>query len=183
MSPSSTRRPVTSVKSDPAVRRKVVGSHPSSWANTTFSMAARKKIGMQVPRSEPETVPKSIQVPRRFAARYPSGMPRPTAMSMAAKESSMVAGSRSASSVAMGRPLDNEDPKSRRTTRPRNSPYWVQTGSSRPREARSASRCCVVAFSGSSRFSGPPGRALNHANSSSESPKSATDNCRRRLTV
>jgi len=57
-------------------------------------MIARKKIGIEIPISEPTRLRWSKTPPYRFAAKKPSGRPMPTAKIIAAKASSIVAGKR-----------------------------------------------------------------------------------------
>ncbi len=67
--PSRTANPVTSVALMPVVSRPWLGNQPSSTEKIPRSSMARKKTGMQMPSSDPETEATSSQPPRRLAAR------------------------------------------------------------------------------------------------------------------
>ena len=56
--------------------RPTLGSQPSSTAKAHLRMIARKKIGIETPISETKRLAWSTELPWRFAATNPSGMPR-----------------------------------------------------------------------------------------------------------
>ena len=66
------------------------------------STGPSQKFGTEIPSSASVVAIRSIPVPARAAAIMPSGMAKTTAIAMAAKASSNVAGSRSAIALATG---------------------------------------------------------------------------------
>ena len=81
----------------------MLGSQPSRTEKMYLRMIARKKIGIEIPISEPTRLEWSNELPCRFAAKKPSGMPSTSAKIIAASASSTVAGKRSRISVVTGR--------------------------------------------------------------------------------
>ena len=87
----------------------------SQWSQTPKTYARsrpRKKIGIEMPRSESTVATLSNSEPWRFAAATPSGIPKPIATIIAATVSSTVAGKRVMKLVATDTRLVAEVPKS-----------------------------------------------------------------------
>ena len=72
----------------------MLGSQPSLTEKMYFRITARKKIGIEMPISEPTSDKWSNTDPYHFAARNPSGRPTPSAKIIATMASWRVAGKR-----------------------------------------------------------------------------------------
>ncbi len=105
--------------------RPTVGSRPQRTPKRYLRMIARKKIGIEIPISEPTRLRWSKSFPCLFAARKPRGMPSVPATSIAATASSNVAGNRCLISYQICRCEATEVPRSRCTTVFRYAQYWT----------------------------------------------------------
>ena len=79
-----------------------VGSQPSRTAKMYLRISARKKIGIEIPKSETPSETWSNSLPCFLAAKNPSGIPIRIEKSAAATDSSTVAGKRCPISVNTG---------------------------------------------------------------------------------
>ena len=97
----------------------VAGSSFSCPTKSTCRRSPSQKAGIEIPPIARKRIMPSSALPGRLAATTPSTMPTTTAISMAAKSSSRVAGSRVASSSSTGRFVASESPQSPVTSPPR----------------------------------------------------------------
>ena len=109
----------------------VAGNQPRCSEKTKISRRPSQKLGIDTPSSATTIAPTSSQELRPSAATRPSGTPRPIATSMLARASWAVLPTFSAISVATGRRLRIEVPRSPRRALPTKRPYCTRIGSSR----------------------------------------------------
>ena len=103
----------------PGGNRPKLGSSPPYTLKMTMSATPRKNHGMEKKTVAIARAAASIQVPVRAAASTPVPMPTTTITSVEATASSIVTGTVPSSSSVTLRPLENDCPRSPRTSPPR----------------------------------------------------------------
>ena len=113
------------------------GSQPSRTAKTIASSGPSQKFGIEIPTSASVIAAWSTHVPRKTAARMPSGIAK--TMAQQHRRERQLRGVRQllANLRRDRRVVRNDVPRSPRTTPPRNARYCVSSGRSRPSECRS----------------------------------------------
>ena len=135
------------------------GSQPRWTANSSMSMIPSQKCGTDRPESARTLAATAIGLPWRTAAMMPVGMPITSAIAIEQTASSTVTGSLAAMSCDTGILFRIDSPKSPRSTRPIQIPYWMGTGRSRWYFWRIAATATGSCSSPASATAGSPGRS------------------------
>ena len=151
----------------------VAGNQASRSEKAKIRRRPSQKLGIETPRSATTIEPTSSHEFRKRAASSPSGTPIATATAMLASASPPVLATFSPISVATGRRLRIEVPRSPRSAPATKRPYCWSRGSSR----WSCARICaiwsgVVTNSASMIFTGSPGTRNSMLKTASITPNS-----------
>ena len=159
----------------------VAGSQPRCSENTKISRNPSQKLGIATPsRATPIAATSSHEL-RPSAAISPSGTPRAIATTMLASASRPVLPRFSPISVATGRRLRMDIPRSPRRALPTKRPYCWSTGSSRWSWARiRATWSGVVTNSASMILTGSPGTRNSMLKTARVTPNRTGTTARRR---
>ncbi len=118
--------------------KSTAGAQLSQSETARISMAACQKTGMERLKRLTTRTTWSRAVFSRRAESMPRGTPTASATSMAARVSSTVTWRRLRIIWSTGSPVRQLVPRSPRSTPPIQRRYWTWTGTSRPKNARSA---------------------------------------------
>src|SRR6267142_6845993 len=150
----------------------VAGNHPRWRENVKISRSPSQKLGIATPSSATAIEATPSHELRPSADRRPSGMPSAIATAMLESASCAVLPTFSAISVATGRRLRIEVPRSPRAALPTKRPYCWRIGSSRWSCARMrAIWSGLVTNSASIIFTGSPGTRNSMLKTASVTPK------------
>jgi hypothetical protein len=121
------------------VARPDEGSQPRPIAKTICNRSPNQNPGSETPTSDVMVVKRSNQRPRCTADQTPTGIVKATAHASDTPINSIVAGRRSSTRLATGRPSLKLKPQSPRTNAPSHDQYWCQSERSSPSARRSRS--------------------------------------------